>query len=229
MGTRIVFEILGLIDAKPTPMLILFSNSSHTELNPEAWFQSAVDNAQSQTALAEAMLTLRYPSASGAHRAGDRVFHLVEEPYGDFEAIWRLAPDGTAERTPAPTGSGEDPAHLLPYEGGAVAICDIAVSGPDAVVERFATIADAEAFLGLSASIDPDKLAAGGYSIDAPLGLGSDDEAIPTAARLGFDVFYSMGNAYFTKGLHSADMSGWSRGYPNTVAAALAALATVEA
>jgi hypothetical protein len=75
-------------------------------------------------------------------------------------------------------------AHELPTPDGPVSL-SLEDGDKITVLERFATIADAESFLGLSASVDPDHLHAGHYGIDAPLGLGSDEEAIPTARRLG--------------------------------------------
>ncbi len=94
-------------------------------------------------------------------------------------------------------------------------------------VGRFTTIADAVAYLDRAPAIDADALAAGHYAIAAPHGVGNDDEASNRAEALGFDVFYSMGSAYYTGG--PAKLATWSKGYENKVAAAMAALATVEA
>lgn len=124
-------------------------------------------------------------------------------------------------------GAANDSARLI-TAGGPVAICDTAISGPDSVVARFATIDDAEAFLNVSAAIDPDKLAAGAYSIDAPHGMGNDEEARAFAERAGFDLFYSMGGAYYSKGPHRSDMSNWSAGFQNLHHAAHVALSTIE-
>jgi hypothetical protein len=81
---------------------------------------------------------------------------------------------------------GDLRAILALVDGGPVSITH-AKPGDDreTVVERFATIAAAEAFLNLSAGIDPDDLAAGHYGINAPHGAGSDNEAIAMARRLG--------------------------------------------
>jgi hypothetical protein len=51
---------------------------------------------------------------------------------------------------------------------GRVAITHVAPDGAITVVGRTATVADAEEFLALSATIDPDELEAGNYGIDPP-------------------------------------------------------------
>lgn len=101
----------------------------------------------------------------------------------------------------------------------------------DAEIARFATIADAETYLGVSASIDPDHLAAGRYGISAPHGVGCDDEAVRLARELGFSVFWSMGRACWApKGVSvSGNLSGkgWRTGFETIEAASLAALASI--
>ena len=100
------------------------------------------------------------------------------------------------------------------------------------LVARFETIEDAEEFLNTSATIDPDDLEAGNYSISAPHGVGNDDEAASTARKLGFSIFASMGGYYYApRGVAitgNVNGTGWSKSYTSDGAAALAALATVE-
>lgn len=145
--------------------------------------------------------------------------HLGCELRAGFEAVMIPADDDL---------SGGDPGYRLISKDGHVILT---LEAGDDIIERkaaFDTIADAEAYLNISTTIDPVDLAEGRYCIAAPHGLGDDDEAIPLALELGFEVFYSMGVARWTKGRHRDDMKGWSRAYNNTVAAAFAALSTVE-
>ncbi len=100
------------------------------------------------------------------------------------------------------------------------------------LIARFETIGDAEEFLNTSATIDPDELEAGHYSISAPHGVGSDDDAVSTARRLGFSIFASMGGYYYApRGVAitgNINGTGWSKSYTSDGAAALASLATIE-
>ena len=125
--------------------------------------------------------------------------------------------------------SGGDPGYRLINPDGHVILTQ---EEGDHEIQRkasFSTIADAEAYLDESTTIDPIALAAGDYCIAAPHGVGDDDEALRLAKTLGFDVFYSMGWAYFTKGPRSSSSTqSWSKGYENTVAASMAALASVD-
>lgn len=100
--------------------------------------------------------------------------------------------------------------------------------GPtEALVGRFPTIADAVAYLSLSAAIDPDHLEAGRYAVCAPLGVGNDDEALAAARVNGYDVFWALGGAYFTEGPHSDNRSAWSKRYMTMAMAGLAACARI--
>jgi hypothetical protein len=94
------------------------------------------------------------------------------------------------------------------------------------IVGRTRTIADAESYLSLSASIDPDDLQAGHYGIDAPFGLGADSEAEPAAKRLGFHVFARFGGIYWAKSGQGTDTS--KPGYDSVEEAALRALASLS-
>lgn len=101
MGTRVLYEIMTEVDGKPVPAVILYSNSSHPEENPVPRFETLVDNAPGRTALLEGMMTARYETWGGQHRVGDRLYHIVDEPYGDYEFIMRLNVDGNVERIEA--------------------------------------------------------------------------------------------------------------------------------
>lgn len=100
------------------------------------------------------------------------------------------------------------------------------------IVGRFRTIADAESYLGMSASIDPDALHAGRYGIDALHGVGSDAEACELARALGFQVWMSMGGAYWAPAgvpvMGNVNGVGWKGGSLTTDEAALRALASVD-
>jgi hypothetical protein len=154
-------------------------------------------------AVADAMLSPPLAALHGVlNRAVDdlRNYNFPAEDYADQAEADAARASAWAEvetvaawlaRLPDPpafedTADDLTPAHELPCEGGPVSITH-AKPGDDreTVVERFATIAAAEAFLNLSAGIDPDDLAAGNYGINAPHGAGSDNEAIAMARRLG--------------------------------------------
>lgn len=96
MGTRVVFEIMT--EGLDYPAVTLFNNNSHPEIDPVAVFSSVVDNNQFASQVAEALMGMRYDTAGGIHRQGDRMFAIVEAPHGDFEFIMRLGVDGGVTR-----------------------------------------------------------------------------------------------------------------------------------
>lgn len=96
------------------------------------------------------------------------------------------------------------------------------------VIARFPTISAAEAFLNTSADIDADDLGAGRYGIDAPHGVGNDDEAVTLARELGFDIFNSMGASRYARKGYMRGPESWSKAFDSKEAAAHAVLATVE-
>lgn len=102
----------------------------------------------------------------------DELARASVKRFEDDRALFRL---GTPDTTPA---------HELPVKNGPVVIT-LDHGDKIEIIERFATISDAESFLSLSASIDPDDLEAGNYGIDAPHGVGNDAEAVTLARNLG--------------------------------------------
>lgn len=134
--------------------------------------------------------------------------------------------------TPAPLDlSGGDPGYRLIAKGGPVTLT---LETPNGIERKasFATIADAESYLGISRTIDPVDLHEGRYGIDAPHGAGSDDEAVRYARARGFQLFWSMGAACWAPpGVAiSGNVSGkgWRTGFLSIEAAAHAALASVD-
>lgn len=186
----------------------------------------------------EARFPVHVAGADRAYEAAEKVCEAIRKPrapgvYGVNAYVLEVyAPEDIEETLSTGERPMPDAADDLTTPDGPVAVCDTSLDGPDAVVARFALIADAEDFLSLSAGIDPDKLAAGVYSIDAPHGLGADSEAVAAAKRLGFDVFWSVGSVYYAPpGVAvSGNVSGkgWKGSYESPEAAALAALATVD-
>lgn len=111
------------------------------------------------------------------NRAADDVANY-DLPADDYaRAVWEVAAvKAWLEGKPLPLNPDDGPVSVT-----------LATPGADreTVVAQFATIAAAESFLGESATIDPDALAAGHYGINAPHGAGSDNEAIAMARNLG--------------------------------------------
>lgn len=115
MGTRVLYEIMTTVDGKPVPAAILYSNSSHPEEDPVTRFETIVDNSSDRTAVLESMLSTRYARYGGNHAMNDRLYHVVDEPYGDYEFIMRLNVDGEVERIEAPAAPVRVPAMVI-YE-----------------------------------------------------------------------------------------------------------------
>lgn len=101
MGTRVVFEIMCEHDGAARPAVILFANASHPVIDPLVIFETIVDNAQSRTQVLAQMMGRIYVEPGGVHRAGDPIFNIVDDPYGDYEFIMRLNVDGSVERIEA--------------------------------------------------------------------------------------------------------------------------------
>lgn len=86
MGRRVNYELCG----ESVTSVILFSNSHHETESPEDAFKAAVTRfGCGVTALTEHLLGLRYSSASGQHRSGDRMFSVDLAP-GDREVVLRV-------------------------------------------------------------------------------------------------------------------------------------------
>lgn len=96
MGTRVVFEIM--VRGLAAPVAILFANYSHPDVEPVHIFETVVTNGQNRTDILDELLGFRYETAGGNHRANDRIFSIVEAPYGDYEFIMRLDMDGNVVR-----------------------------------------------------------------------------------------------------------------------------------
>ena len=115
MGTRVVYTIMtaGL----SYPAVTLFANWSHPEIDVDEVFKGAIDNAQGATDLAERLLSMRYETAGGNHRAGDRVFAIVEGPFGDYDYQYRLAWNGLVQRMENTAQPVRIPASVLLTQG----------------------------------------------------------------------------------------------------------------
>lgn len=90
MGTRIIYRVQ---DSERQLVATLYSNSSHTTQFAEEVFDAVLATPAAQdgpNGLVEGLLTARYATAEGNHRAGDRIFWLVpaeEAIDGDREAV----------------------------------------------------------------------------------------------------------------------------------------------
>jgi hypothetical protein len=91
MGTRIVHEIVTNADDDATTVCILYSNCSHAEQDAMTIFEASAKDSIGPTHLLERLMDARYETTSGNHRANDRVFALVDSPYGDYEAVQRAS------------------------------------------------------------------------------------------------------------------------------------------
>lgn len=101
MGTRIAYKIN---DGEGKLVATFFSNSSHSTQFAEEVFDAALKDAFCSfgpNALAEKLLTVRYETPEGNHKAGDRIFWLVpacETANGsDCETVITVTPGGKGE------------------------------------------------------------------------------------------------------------------------------------
>lgn len=100
MGTRTVFQVL---DGDRNLIATLFANSSHTTQFAEAVFADTLKNdlvRYGPNALVEKLLSMRYQTDEGNHRAGERIFWLVpadEALFGDREAVIKATHCGIGE------------------------------------------------------------------------------------------------------------------------------------
>jgi hypothetical protein len=167
---------------------------------------------------------------------GEADFASVEQMYelrGQLEDV--LSERGNqfiSDMGAAPDDDDDDACAALLLDAGPVTITHDDGGERETLVGAFATIRAAESYLGQSATIDSDDLAAGRYSINAPHGAGSDDEALQIANRLGFMLFWSMGGAYYAPPgvavTGNTSGKGWKGGFDSLEHAAHAANATVE-
>lgn len=90
MGTRTVFQVF---DNERQLVASLYANSSHARQFADEVFAAAVQDpstAGGPNGLVERLLSARYDSDEGAHRAGDRIFWMVPHAMagdGDIEAV----------------------------------------------------------------------------------------------------------------------------------------------
>lgn len=79
MGTRVSYRI--------GESVVLYSNNSHAEEDPEALFRECVERYPDRPQkLVEELLELTYEDSSGLNKAGDPVFRIDFAP-GDFEKL----------------------------------------------------------------------------------------------------------------------------------------------
>ena len=87
MGTRINYELVE--SEKASAVVVLYSNSSHSKLDPKAIFKSAARTAKGFSELVEALLQHRYSAAGGHHKKGDRMFWIDSFP-GDRDEVLQV-------------------------------------------------------------------------------------------------------------------------------------------